>query len=125
MRFLDPFPGVPVDSVPGIAVAEIVLDQTQIVSFVRKSEAAGMAQHVGASLRPRPERADYRPAVRPVIPTWPFCTASRSLAHVGEARQAGDATLPHEDQPQQAGLTHCVLDHGPAAAGEGGDGVNM
>jgi hypothetical protein len=34
----------------GIAVAEIILDQTQIVSFVRKGEAAGMAQRVGVDV---------------------------------------------------------------------------
>ena len=39
------------DGVPGIAVAEIILDQTQIVSFVRQREAAGMTQRVGVDVR--------------------------------------------------------------------------
>ena len=42
-----------VDGMSGIAVAEIILDQTQIVSFVRKGEAAGMAQRVGVDVRDR------------------------------------------------------------------------
>ena len=39
------------DRVPEIAVAEIVLDQTQIVSFVRQREAAGMTQRVRVDAR--------------------------------------------------------------------------
>ena len=44
---------------------------------------------------------------------------------VGHALPAGDATLLHEDQPEQAGLAQRILDHGPAAASERGDDVDV
>jgi hypothetical protein len=34
------------DGISGIAVAEIILDQPEIVASIRESEAAGVAQHV-------------------------------------------------------------------------------
>jgi hypothetical protein len=35
------------DGMPGVAVAQVILDQPKIVSAIRQGEAAGVAQHVG------------------------------------------------------------------------------
>src|SRR5271170_26295 len=59
------------DGAPGIAVAEIVLDQTQPWPLNRST--------------PRVLRADYGPTVRVIVPTWPFCRASRSLGLIDVA----------------------------------------
>src|SRR5208337_3840124 len=55
-------------------------------------------------------------------PTGPFLRDDRD--DVGQALPAGNAALLDEEQPQEAGLAHGVLDHGPTAASERGYGVD-
>src|SRR5271166_4098117 len=69
----------------------------------------------GQSFAPYPLGADAQP-VDPLL--------RDDRDDVGHALPAGYAALLHQDQPQQLGLPHGVLDGGPRTAGQRGYGVD-